>query len=126
MEGIRRIAGAQVGREVARQIAGGWHISAQAPLRVADPRALVTAKEKQFVLDNGAAEGPTKLVAFELVPLRREEIPGVEYGVAHELKRISMKTVRAGLCNYIHYARRVLSIFRAEVVGLKTELLKRV
>jgi len=53
--------------------------------------ALITDKEEQLVLQDGAAYGAAELIALQRVARSGEEVTRVEVAIAEELKGIAMK-----------------------------------
>src|SRR5690348_4744677 len=109
--------------------------------QVTETGALKTSEEEGLVANDGAADGPSKLIAFQLVaPLvfrglllssnvngkRRKKVARVENGIAQKLENIPVKVVRSGLGDDVDHRPGVLSILRAVVAGLNAELLKRI
>ena len=60
------------------------------------PGSQLTA-EKSFVLLDGPAEGNTKLVSFEFIAHRLEEVPSVNDAIANEFKHGAVILVGSGL-----------------------------
>ena len=73
-----------------------------------------------------AAHGPAKLVAFDLISLRREVIARVEDSVAIELEQVAVELVRPAPGHDVDDAARVFAVPRAVIVRLHAELLQRI
>ena len=73
-----------------------------------------------------SAEGSAKLVALQLIALRRKEISCVENRVPDKFERVPMHLVRAGFSNDVHHAAGIPAILGSVVGCLYAELLQRV
>ena len=62
-----------------------------------DCRALITAKEKQFVLHYRSADGATELIALQCARFDREILARIEQIVAYKFKRVAVNLIRARL-----------------------------
>src|SRR5581483_6336874 len=86
---------------------------------------LITAEQEEPVLLDRAAQVSTELILVEnlsraagAVP---KEIVGVEIGVAEELIRSAMETVRAGLGHHVHVGAGVAAVTGIVGGGLDLE-----
>src|SRR5262249_32871245 len=87
-----------------------------------DRRSLIAAKEKQFVLNNGSAGGPTKLVALQGIVSCREIISRVEEIIPHEFEQITMELVGTGFRDGTDGSR--FCILGRQTAGLDFEFLQ--
>src|SRR6266567_4465645 len=96
-------------------------------------RVLESAKEEQFVLHNWSADGAAELIPFQsrmdfVAGLRidcREIRRRIQQVVAHELKKVSMELVRAGLRHRADLCSRVLALRGGQRAGFNLEFLQR-
>src|SRR5262249_7675803 len=91
-------------REVARSLGRGRNEGHDSRRRDASARALVSAKEEQFVLPDGPSYGPAELVAFESVLFWGEEVARIERPVAQELECTAVQLVGAGFGDDVDHA----------------------
>src|SRR5437016_6168496 len=77
-------------------------------------RELRSTEKEQLVVNEWPTDRPAELIAFQRIANRREGVAGVESSVAHELKQISVKLIRAGLRHDVHGSRAVLPILRLQ------------
>ena len=102
--------------------------------RVADDRrrvalfdaALVAAEQEQLVLHDRRAQRAAKLIAVQIVLLRREVVALVEAVVAVELERVAVDLVRSGLGHQVDRRGGMVAVPRRQRAGLDLELLQRV
>ena len=73
---------------------------------------LAARKEKQLVLKNRPANGPSPLVLLQSIARGGEKAPGIEISVANKIEQIAMKAVCAGLGDGIYCRGRMKSILR--------------
>src|SRR5207249_1160041 len=59
--------------------------------------SLIASEEKDFVLDDGAANNTAELVSFQGVAAGRKKVPRIQIAVPQEFEQIPMELVRAGL-----------------------------
>ena len=88
--------------------------------------ALVTAEEEQPVFQQRSAERAAELVALQRVALGREEVPGVEPVVPHELEHVAVEAIRSRLRDDVDGGGGVVPVARRQRAGLDLELLDRV
>src|SRR5206468_1928508 len=89
-------------------------------------RALISAKEKQFVFDNRPAQHTTELIALQRIALCGEEVSRVQRTVAQKLERVSMKLIRTRLRHRVNSSAGMKTVLRLQNAGLDFEFLQRV
>ena len=97
------------------------------------PETFVAEEEKGLVLSvvkarkfHGSPDVKTKLILVEWPPIGREEITGVQTGIAQVFVGGAVKLVGARLGGEIDYAARETAPLRVQVIRLNLEFLKRV
>ena len=112
--------------EIARQ--HRWRRNERSLIRriLAERRALITGKEKQFVLCDWAANRSTKLVTFDRVTPCREGVSAIEDAVPDKLKSIAMEFVGTGLRDKTHGAAGLAALFGGGTTRLDSEFLQRI
>ena len=88
--------------------------------------SLKSAKEKQLVVLDRAADGAAELVPLERIALRRKSIPRIHRSVAKKFEDIAVKIVRAGFRHGIDGRRGMMAVLRRQRAGFDFEFLKRV
>src|SRR5262249_29125011 len=94
--------------------------------RSPDPEILKAAKGEQLVLSQRTSQSKAGLVALQLVLLPREEVAGIELGIADKPETVPVNAVAAGLGHHIHRASGTIAGVQSLVAGLDRKLLHRV
>ena len=87
-------------------------------------RSLITGKEKEFVLDDRAAQDAAKLVTLQLISFESERIPRIENAITNEFEEIPVEIIRARLRHRVDSAGRVLTVLGRHCAGLDFEFLQ--
>ena len=66
------------------------------------------------------------MISLERVANRGKEVAGIEYAIADELERISMKFIGAGLRHNVYRPGTVLAVLSGQRTGFDFELLQRI
>ena len=119
--GIYKLPG--YSREISAPFSSSRHEGDVAGCRCGDACTLICAEEKKFILQNGTTHTSAKLIAFQRILRRGEEVPCVEISVAQEFEDRPMQLVCARSGNDVHDAAAGIAIFGGEVVRLKIEFL---